>query len=84
VYYFFRAVVVVTYETSATARWALLFIVRAFFNDTITVAVWTGFHMAPRGDATKPLNYMRCCSRRGFWHRPQAVRNDKTRPAEAD
>ena len=29
----------------ATASWALLFIVRAFFNDTITVAVWTGFHV---------------------------------------
>jgi hypothetical protein len=23
----------------------LLFIVRAFFNDTITVAAWTGFHV---------------------------------------
>jgi hypothetical protein len=39
------AVVVVRYETTATARWALLFIIRAFFNDTITVAVWTGFHV---------------------------------------
>jgi hypothetical protein len=38
-------VVVVRYETTTTARWALLFIVRAFFNDTITVAVWTGFHV---------------------------------------
>jgi hypothetical protein len=46
VYYFFLAVVVVIrYETTATARWALLFIVRAFFNDTVTVAVWTGFHV---------------------------------------
>ena len=34
-YYFFLAVVVIRYETTATARWALLFIVRAFFNDTI-------------------------------------------------
>jgi hypothetical protein len=33
-------VVVIRYETAATARWALLLIVRAFFNDTITVAVW--------------------------------------------
>ena len=41
----FLAVVVIRYETTATARWALLFIVRAFFNDTITVAVWTGFHV---------------------------------------
>ena len=38
-------VVVVRYKTTATARWALLFIVSAFFNDTITVAVWTGFHV---------------------------------------
>jgi len=38
-------VVVVRYETMATARWALLFIVCAFFNDTITVAIWTGFHV---------------------------------------
>ena len=44
-YYFFLAVVVIRYETTATARWALLFIVRAFFNDTFTVAVWTGFHV---------------------------------------
>ena len=40
-------VVVVRYETTATARWALLFIVGAFFNDTITVALWTRFHCAP-------------------------------------
>jgi hypothetical protein len=39
------AVVVVRYETNATARWALPFIVCASFNDTITVAVWTGFHV---------------------------------------
>jgi hypothetical protein len=45
VYYFFLAIVIISYETAATARWALLFIVRAFFNDTITVAVWTSFHV---------------------------------------
>ena len=44
-YYFFPVVVVIRYETTATARWALPFIVRAFFDDTITVAVWTGFHV---------------------------------------
>jgi hypothetical protein len=38
-------VVVIRYKTTATASWALLFIVRAFFNDTITVAVWTGCHV---------------------------------------
>jgi len=45
VYYFFLAVVVIRNETTATARWALLFIVRTFFSDTITVAVWTSFHV---------------------------------------
>jgi hypothetical protein len=44
-YYFFLAVVVIRYETTAAARWTLLFIVSAFFNDTFTVAVWTGFHV---------------------------------------
>jgi hypothetical protein len=44
VYYFFLAVVVIRYETTATARWALLLIVQAFFNDTITIAVWACFH----------------------------------------
>jgi hypothetical protein len=42
-YYFFLATVVIRYETTATARWALLFIVRAFFYDTITIAVWTTY-----------------------------------------
>jgi len=45
VYYVFLAVVIIGYETKATARWALLLVVRAFFNDTITVAVWTCFHV---------------------------------------
>ena len=53
--YFFMVVVVVRYETTATARWALLFIVRAFFNDTITVAVWTGFHGCASWDFTTLL-----------------------------
>jgi hypothetical protein len=38
-------VVVIRNETTATARWALLFIFRAFVNDSITVAVWTSFHV---------------------------------------
>src|SRR5262245_18947981 len=37
--------IVIRYDTTATARWTLPFIFRAFFNDTITVAVWTGFHV---------------------------------------
>jgi hypothetical protein len=38
-------VAVVRYKTTPTACRALLFIVHAFFNDTIAVAVWTGFHV---------------------------------------
>ena len=56
-YYFFLAVVVIRYKTKATARWALLFIVRAFFNDTITVAVWTGFHACASWDPTTPTRF---------------------------
>src|SRR5215831_10204428 len=44
-YYFLMAVIVIRHETAATARWTLPLIVRTFFNDTITVAVWTGFHV---------------------------------------
>jgi hypothetical protein len=58
VYYFFLAVVVIRYETTATTRWALLFIVRAFFDDTVTVAVWTVFMCAPHGDATTPQRFI--------------------------
>ena len=47
-------VVGVRYETTAAARWALLFIVRAFFNDTITVTVWTGFHVPSWGCYPSP------------------------------
>src|SRR5262245_22032509 len=43
--YFFIVVVVIRHETTAAARGALLLIVRTFFNDAITVAVWTGFHL---------------------------------------
>ena len=59
-YYFFMVVVVVRYETTATARWALLFIVRAFFNDTVT-AVWTGFHACASWDATHRRDFIRRC-----------------------
>jgi hypothetical protein len=51
------AVVVVGYETTATARWALRFIVRAFFIDTITVAVWTGFHVRLMRMLPHPSNW---------------------------
>jgi hypothetical protein len=48
-------VVVIRYETTATARWALLFIIRASFNDTITVAVRAGFHVRLMGKLTTPI-----------------------------
>jgi hypothetical protein len=38
-------VVVIRYETTAAARWTLMFIVRIFINYTITIAVWTSFHV---------------------------------------
>jgi hypothetical protein len=41
---YFFIIVVMGYETTAAAPWALLLIVRTFFNDAIAVAVWTGFH----------------------------------------
>ena len=37
-------VIVIRYETTAAARWALLFIVRAFFDYAFAVALWTSFH----------------------------------------
>ena len=61
VYYFFLAVVVIGYETTATACWTLLFIVRAFFDDTITVAVWTGFHVRLMGMLSQPRDYICWC-----------------------
>ena len=42
---YFVIVIVIRHETTAAARGALLLIVRTLFNDAITVAVWTGFHV---------------------------------------
>jgi hypothetical protein len=42
-YYFFM-VIVIRYETTATARWTLLFVVGTLFNYAFTVALWTSFH----------------------------------------
>ena len=55
-YYFLMAVIVIRYETTATARWTSPFIVRAFFNDTITVTVWTGFHVRLMRMLPQPSN----------------------------
>jgi uncharacterized membrane protein len=42
-FYYVFIVVVIRYETTAAAGWTLIFIVRAFINYTITVAIWTSF-----------------------------------------
>jgi hypothetical protein len=42
---YFFIVIVIRHETTAAARWALPLIVRALFNDTITVTIGTGFHV---------------------------------------
>ena len=42
---YFFIIIVIRHETAAAARWALLLIVRTLFNNAITVAVWTGFHV---------------------------------------
>jgi len=52
-YYF---VIVIRHETTAAARWALPFIVRTLFNDAITVAVWTGFHVCLPVDTSASLD----------------------------
>jgi len=61
VYYIFLAVVVIRYETTATARRALLLIVRAFFNNTITIAVWAGFHVCLSGGCYHTPTCIRWC-----------------------
>jgi hypothetical protein len=62
VYYFLVLVlVIIRHETTAATRWALLFIVRAFFNDAIAVAVWTGFHVRLTGMLPYARNYIRWC-----------------------
>jgi hypothetical protein len=44
-------IVVIRYDTKTAAVWTSLFIVRPFIDDTITIAVWAGFHMcSPRND----------------------------------
>jgi hypothetical protein len=55
-YYFFMAIVVVSYEAKATASRALTFIVRIFVDDTIAITVGTGFcfHVAARAGGSGP------------------------------
>ena len=58
-YFFIIIIIIIGHETTAAAHWALLFIVRALFDDTITIAVWTGFHGV--------LSHRRSLRRRGAW-----------------
>jgi hypothetical protein len=44
-------IIVIRHETTTAPPWALLLIVRTLFNDAITVAVWTGFHVRLPVDA---------------------------------
>jgi hypothetical protein len=77
VYYIFLAVVVIRYETTATARRALLLIARAFFNNTITIAVWASFHVCLSGNATtSPLIFAGASlNRREVRRMPKSVDN---------
>jgi hypothetical protein len=36
-------IVIIRYEPTAAARWASLFIIRAYFNNAFTITVWTCF-----------------------------------------
>src|SRR5207248_448018 len=55
-YHFFIVTTVIRNKTLAAARWALLLIVRAFFNDAITVALWTGLHVRLPVDTSASLS----------------------------
>ena len=43
--YYFIIIIVIRHETTATAHWALLLIIRVLFNDAGTLALWTSFHV---------------------------------------
>jgi hypothetical protein len=55
-YFLIVTVIVVRHETAAAARWALLLIIGALFNDAITIAIWTGFHCVPPGSTPNTRN----------------------------
>ena len=54
--YYFFIVIVIRYETTAAARWALPLIVRTLFNNAITVAVWTCFHVCLPANTSASLS----------------------------
>jgi hypothetical protein len=41
----FIIIIVIGHDTTTAARWASLLIVRTLFNDALTVALRTGFHV---------------------------------------
>src|SRR5690349_14386363 len=55
-YYFFIVTIIIRHKTLSAAGWALLLIVRAFFNDAVTVAVWTGLHVCLLMDTSARLS----------------------------
>jgi hypothetical protein len=78
----FFIIIVIRHETTAAAGWALLLIVSTLFNDAITVAVWTGFHvclpmdsfderpLSPYATALSPPSKGRSSSRAMRWTVP--------------
>ena len=62
--YCFFIFIVIRHETLAAAGRALLFIVRTLSNDTIAVAVWTGFHVClPLATSASLTRHNRLCTR---------------------
>jgi hypothetical protein len=56
---YFFIIIVIGYETTTATRWALLLIVRTLFDDAITVAFWTGFHVCLSVDIFASLTSQR-------------------------
>jgi hypothetical protein len=52
---YFFIIFVIRHKTTAAAGWALLLIVRTLFNDAVTIALWTSFHVClPRDTLGEP------------------------------
>jgi hypothetical protein len=50
------AIIIIGHKTTAATPWALLLVVCALFNDAITVALWTGFHVCLPWDTLRKPN----------------------------
>ena len=53
---FFAIIIIIGHKTTAATPWALLLVVCALFNDAITVALWTGFHVCLPWDTLRKPN----------------------------